>query len=157
VCIGAITNLACALSVRPGIAERLSVVWLAGQPPWSWDEAEFNFSSDPAATAAVLAAPLDLLVVPCRGVAELLHTTRPELEAGLPGGAIGDHLLGVYRDQVPDTAGVARPIWDLAAVACLRTPDAVVVTDAELRGRRTTMVQWLDRNRAFTDLFASLG
>lgn len=156
VCIGAITNLACALSVRPEIADRLSVVWLAGQPPWSWDETEFNFSSDPEATAAVLAAPLDLLVVPCRGVAELLFTTGPELAAGLPPGPVGDHLLTVYRDQVPGTPGLARPIWDLAAVACLLTPDAIVVADAELRGRRTPMVQWIDRNAVFTDFFRRL-
>jgi inosine-uridine nucleoside N-ribohydrolase len=156
VCIGAITNLACALSLRPEIAGRLSVVWLAGQPPWSWDEAEFNFSSDPEATAAVLAAPLDLLVVPCRGVAELLFTTEPELAAGLPPGPVADHLLSVYREQVPDTPGIARPIWDLAAVACLLTPEAVVVADAELRGRRTPVVQWIDRNAVFTDFFGRL-
>lgn len=156
VCIGAITNLACALSVRPDLAERLSVVWLAGQPPWSWDDEEFNFSSDPEATAAVLAAPLDLLVVPCRGVAELLFTTEPELAASLPASPIGEHLLGVYRDQVAAIPGTARPVWDLAAVACLLTPGAVMVGEAELRGRRTTVVQWLDRNAVFTDFFARL-
>lgn len=152
VCIGAVTNLACALSIEPRVAEHLSVVCLGGQPPWSWDDGEFNFSSDPAATTAVLAAGLDLMIVPCRGVAELLHTTLPELRFGLRESRIRRHLLRIYREQVPATPGVGRPIWDMAAVACLLTPGAVVASNED----KPSMVQWVNRSAIFTDFFSRL-
>lgn len=152
VCIGAVTNLACALSLEPRVAEHLSVVCLGGQPPWSWDDGEFNFSSDPDATSAVLAAALDLMIVPCRGVAELLHTTLPELRFGLRESRIRRHLLRLYREQVAPTPGIGRPIWDMAAVACLLTPDAVVASNEDERA----MVQWVNRSAIFTDFFARL-
>lgn len=170
VCIGAITNLALAVQIEPAIVPNLHVVWLGGQPTWSYDPAEFNLSSDPAASRTVLQSDVDLLLVPCRGVAELLFTTLPELEFALPDSPIGTHLKAVYREQVADTAGLARPIWDMAAAACVLRPAAVQVADVELpeiderahwvagthSGRTVPIVQWLDRNAVFTDFFRRL-
>lgn len=169
IAIGAITNIALALRADPTVADRLAVVWLGGQPLWSWDPGEFNFTSDPTATREVLESTVDILVVPCRGVAELLLTTEPELAAHLGDSAIARHLLAVFRDQVESTPGASRPIWDMAAVACLLTPQAIQVSDEEIGrlddearwlpetvGRRIPIVNWLDRNRIFVDFFARL-
>lgn len=169
IAIGAITNVALALRADPSVADRLTVVWLGGQPLWSWDEREFNFSSDPAATREVLESTVDILVVPCRGVAELLQTTVAEMAAHLGRSAMADHLLAVFREQVESTPGAARPIWDMSAVACLLTPEAIQVADQDVPrlddnarwipgsvNRRIPVVQWLDRNRIFVDFFARL-
>jgi inosine-uridine nucleoside N-ribohydrolase len=169
IAIGAITNIALALQADPTIAGRLSVVWLGGQPLWSDDPVEFNFSSDPAATRIVLESEVDLLLVPCRGVAELLFTSYAELQASLGTSAVGTHLLDVYRDQNVLTPGLARPIWDMAAVACLLRPGAVQVSDVDIpllddtahwvagsTNRSIPVVQWLDRNQIFIDFFARL-
>lgn len=169
IAIGAITNIALAVRADPTVAERLSVVWLGGQPLWSSDPEEFNFSSDPAATREVLESTVDILVVPCRGVAELLQTTVAEMAAHLGESAMAEHLLTVFRDQVESTPGAARPIWDMSAVACLLTPDAIQVADEDVPrlddearwlpgsvNRRIPIVHWLDRNRVFVDFFARL-
>ncbi|HVX47507.1 MAG TPA: nucleoside hydrolase [Mycobacteriales bacterium] len=169
IAIGAITNLALALRAEPAIAANLQVVWLGGQPTWSYDPAEFNLSSDPEASRLVLESEVDLLLVPCRGVAELLVTTLPELESALPDSPIGRHLQKAYREQVAPTAGEGRAIWDMAAVACLLKPDAVQVADEQLpaldaeahwtegpRGRTVPVVQWIDRTKVYVDFFARL-
>lgn len=169
ICIGAITNLALALQAEPAIAPQLQVVWLGGQPTWSYDPSEFNLSSDPAASRLVLESDVDLLLVPCRGVAELLVTTLPELASALPDSPIGRHLEKAYSEQVAATPGEGRAIWDMAAVACLLMPDAVQVADEQLpaidadahwtegpRGRTIPVMQWLDRTKVYVDFFSRL-
>lgn len=167
---GAVTNIALALRADPSIAPTLSIAWLGGQPVESYDDAEFNFSSDPEATATVLGSGADLLIVPCRGVAELLQTTAAELDAHLPApDPLARHLLDIYADQIDPRPGSGRPIWDMAATAALLTPEALVVRDAELPGvtadgrwDRTrasgpaTVVRWMDRSMIFRDFFSRL-
>ena len=55
VCGGPLTNVAAALELDPGIAERLALVWIGGSlDPEAF---EYNRDTDPAAAEAVLAAP----------------------------------------------------------------------------------------------------
>jgi purine nucleosidase len=120
VAIGAITNLASAILIEPGIIGRTVVVWLGGQP-FHWPTARhFNLQQDPCASRLILDCGVPLVHVPCDGVASHLLTTLPDLESHIKGrGAIGDYLLGIFRDYTSDHFGYAKEIWDISCVGYL--------------------------------------
>ncbi len=91
-CLGALTNVACALRRAPDIAERLRVVSIGGR---SFDEAdpfhgrEFNFGNDVDAANMVLQSSVPLTLIPIStytqmrvGLAELQAKVRPCGEVG---------------------------------------------------------------------------
>ncbi|MGE5598739.1 MAG: nucleoside hydrolase [Bacteroidota bacterium] len=168
--IGAITNVASALLMRPEIVRRIVVVWLGGHP-LHWEHTrEFNLAQDVPAARVVLDSGVPLVLVPCLGVASHLLTSLPELEAHLAGrSAVCDALVELYRAYAADHFGFAKEIWDLAAVAYLVNPGWVptvlapspVLTDqvtwSEDRRRHLIRVAtFVRRNEIFKDLFRKL-
>lgn len=168
--IGAITNVASALLMRPEIVRRIVVVWLGGHP-LHWEHTrEFNLAQDVPAARVVLDSGVPLVLVPCLGVASHLLTSLPELEAYLAGrSAVCDALVELYRAHAADHFGFAKEIWDLAAVAYLVNPGWVptvlapspVLTDqvtwSEDRRRHLIRVAtFVHRNEIFQDLFRKL-
>ncbi len=76
---------------------------------------EFNFRQDLLAAQTVFSSGVALVHVPGFGVAEMLRTTRWELEQFVKGrGAIGDYLYEMYLSFVRDVPGRSKVIWDLA-------------------------------------------
>ena len=73
--IGAITNVASALLMKPEIADRIVIVWLGGNAYWCKDTKEFNMMQDVAAARIIFNAEAALVQLPCRGVVEDLRTT----------------------------------------------------------------------------------
>jgi inosine-uridine nucleoside N-ribohydrolase len=126
VAIGALTNVASAILIEPGIVSRCNVIWLGGhQPGWSHNR-EFNLQGDLAATRAVFDSGVPLFVVPCLAVASHLLTSRHELAAFLDANdPVSGFLLDRFVEYGPSEGVWTKEIWDIAAVAWVVLPDAV--------------------------------
>lgn len=123
VAIGAITNVASALLMRPEIAERMVVVWLGGHDvTWS-DTMEFNMMQDVAAARVVFGCGVPVVQLPCMGVVSAFYTTKPELVYWLRGkNALCDYLCDHTIEAAESYAAGrvwSRVIWDVTAVAWL--------------------------------------
>ena len=168
--LGALTNVASAILQEPQIRERICVVALGGWPQHASDFRDFNFIQDIRAAQTVFDSGVALVQVTGFGVSELLSTTRWEMERHLAGrGEIGDYLLKLYDDFVPDYPGRGKPIWDLAPGAWLMNAgwfkthvDAAPILTDDLRYTRVAtrhpmrVVDWLDRSAIFGDFFEKL-
>jgi hypothetical protein len=94
--IGAITNVVSALMLEPAIADKITVVWLGGQPPYFKNGIEFNLMQDIPASQYLLDCGVPLVLIPCIGVASHLTLTLPELDSLL----IGRSVIGTYLGQI---------------------------------------------------------
>jgi len=168
--IGAITNVASAILMRPEIVERIVVVWLGGQP-LHWPTArEFNLQQDPHASRLLFDCGVPLVDIPCSGVASHLLTTLPEIERHVAGrGAVGDYLAEIYRGFYDDHFARSKVIWDIAGVAWLLDADWVptdLVPSPVLTGELTwasapsrheiRIANTVRRDPVFADLFGKL-
>ena len=123
VAIGAITNVASALLMRPEIRERIVIVWLGGHALTWPDTKEFNMVHDIAAARIVFSCGVPLVQLPCMGVVSAFTTTKPELETWLVNkNRLADYLA---RNAIAEAEEYAagkpwsRVIWDVTAVAWL--------------------------------------
>lgn len=104
--IGAITNVASALMMEPQIADKITVVWLSGQPPYFRNGVEFNLLQDVPASQHIFNCGVPLVLIPCQGVASHLTVTAPELETRLMGRSdVGDYLGRIVLDALEPTIG----------------------------------------------------
>ncbi len=131
VSIGPATNAASALLMDPGLASRITVVWLGGTPHDFPTASEFNLRQDPHAVRTLLNSGVRLVHVPAQGVAERVSISPAAIESRLQGaGAIADLLLTRVREHAAhDGVSLASTapfaIWDMAAVATLAAPGTV--------------------------------
>lgn len=126
VAIGAITNVASALTIDPKIKDRIVVVWLGGHPIGWIDNREFNLKQDPYAVQVVFDSQVPLVHVPCKNVAEHVRSTVPEMRVLLGDkGDIGQYLTEIFVDYIYDGVAGSKEIWDLAAVAWVLSPETV--------------------------------
>jgi inosine-uridine nucleoside N-ribohydrolase len=170
VAIGAITNVASALLLEPGIMEHIVVVWLGGQPP-HWPTAEeFNLQQDPHASRLIFDCGVPLVYIPCTGVASHLLTTVPEVERHVEGkGPIGEYLASIFKEYHDDHFAWSKVIWDIACIGWCLNPEWVptelipspILTDQltwrvdqsrhQIRG-----ATYVHRDPIFGDLFTKL-
>lgn len=120
--IGAITNIASALLLKPEIAERLHVIWLGGHAHSYCDTKEFNMRQDIAAARVVMSLAGRFTQIPCHGVTHALTISKPELEVFFIGkNPLADYLAkNTIRAADSYAAGKdwTRPLWDISSVAC---------------------------------------
>ncbi len=130
--IGAATNVASALLLCPQIAEKIVIIWLAGnQPDWP-SAAEYNLRQDIPAGRVLLDSGVPLQLMPANNVVRNLTTTVSELEHYLDGkNELCSYLVSLVRRacdrhpghipaEVPFAA--SKVIWDIAAVAAVVRP-----------------------------------
>jgi len=170
VTIGAPTNVASALLMEPGIADRIVVVWLGGNPGYWHRAVEFNVEQDMHASHVLLDSGVPLVHVPCRNVTEHLRTTQAEIDRFVRGsGPIGDYLAHVYAEHVSDHIARSKVLWDIGTVAWLVNPEWVptAVVHSPLLTTEGTWshdprrhlireAHWADRDAIFADLFRKL-
>lgn len=123
VAIGAITNVASALLLRPEIKNRIVVVWLGGHSREWPDSKEFNMFQDVAAARIIFGCGLPLVQLPCMGVVSHFTVSGVELEAFLRGkNALCDYLVDHTEEEVRSYCQSpvwSRIIWDVTAVGWL--------------------------------------
>jgi len=123
VAIGAITNIASALLIKPEIKDRIVLVWLGGHAHNWHDTREFNMYQDVAAARIVFGCGIPLVQLPCMGVVSAFTIGGPELEHWLRGkNPLCDYLIDVTTKEALHDGGLptwTRVIWDVTAVAWL--------------------------------------
>jgi purine nucleosidase len=131
VAVGAITNVANAILLKPEITENIVVVWLGGTA-YHWPNTrEFNMYQDKAAANVILDSGVPFVQYPCAGVVSGFYTTVPEMEHYLKGqNEIAEYLLDIFKDYHKDHFAWSKVLWDMTAVAYLinreRTPSQLV-------------------------------
>jgi inosine-uridine nucleoside N-ribohydrolase len=125
--IGAITNVASALLLRPAIRDRIVIVWLGGHALHWPDSREFNLAQDVAAGRVIFGSGAALVQLPCMGVVSAFCTGGPELEHWLRGkNPLCGYLLDLTTREALKDGGLAtwtRAIWDVTAVGWLLPGD----------------------------------
>lgn len=123
VSIGAITNVASAILLKPEIIRHIVVVWLGGNPMHWASTLEFNLSQDIPSSRLIFDCGVPLIHIPALGVSSHMLTTVAELEACLKGkNPLCDTLIELFAAYSDDHFGWAKEIWDIAAVAYLLNP-----------------------------------
>lgn len=123
VAIGAITNVASALLMKPEIADKIVVVWLGGNALEWHDNIEFNIRQDVASARVVFASGAPLVMLPCLGVVSAFTSTEPELTYWLKGkNDLCDYLVQHTVEAANEYAKGrvwSRVIWDVTTVGWL--------------------------------------
>jgi inosine-uridine nucleoside N-ribohydrolase len=123
VAIGAITNVASSLLMRPEIKDRIVIVWLGGHSRDWPDTREFNMAQDVAAARVVFNSGAAVVQLPCMGVVSAFAAGGPELEHWLRGkNALCDYLVDYTTKSALKDGGLpnwTRVIWDVTAVGWL--------------------------------------
>lgn len=123
VSIGAPTNVASALVLEPAIRDRIVVVWLGGNV-LDWPSCrEFNLSQDLAASKVLFEGDVNLIQVPCMGMASAFTVTAGELKRYFAGrDPLCDYLAKTVLEDMDDPEGKkmwSRILWDVTACAWL--------------------------------------
>lgn len=167
VAIGAITNVASAIIMKPEITEKIAVVWLGGHALHWQNSREFNMVQDVKSAQVVMDSGVPFYQIPCLGVCDHLATTIPELEAYLRGkNPLCDYLIDIVKGYTADRYCWSKVIWDVSAIAALAIPDALdaviiptpVLADnstysTDLARHHMIYVRSLNRDRIFKELF----
>jgi len=124
VAVGAITNVANAILLKPEITKNIVVVWLGGNAHNWPNTREFNMYQDKAAANVILDSGVPFVQYPCAGVVSAFYTTVPEMEYYLKGSNdISDYLLEIFKDYHEDHFAWSKVLWDMTAVAYLVNSD----------------------------------
>jgi inosine-uridine nucleoside N-ribohydrolase len=173
IAIGAITNIASALLLKPEIKNRIVIVWLGGHALDWPDNNEFNLRQDIAAARVVFGCGAALIMLPCKGVVSAFTVSGPELKYWLEGkNKICDYLVEATIRNTAHRSKVktwAKQIWDVTAVAWLLDedymldrlePSPIPEYDGHYafdKGRHfIRYVYHIDRDKLFNDLFEKL-
>jgi inosine-uridine nucleoside N-ribohydrolase len=123
IAIGAITNVASALLMKPEIKDKIVVVWLGGNAHEWHHNMEFNLKQDVAAARIIFGCGVPVVQLPCMGVVSAFTTCGPELEYWLRGrNELCDYLVSYTTSHALEDGGLptwTRAIWDVTAVAWL--------------------------------------
>jgi inosine-uridine nucleoside N-ribohydrolase len=122
VAIGAITNVASALLLKPEIAEKIVLVWLGGHS-FDWPNTkEFNMYQDVAGARVIFDSKAPVIQLPCNGVVSAFRVSGDDMRARLFGkNELCTYLTTHSEEEVsryvkPGDAW-SRVIWDITAVA----------------------------------------
>ncbi|MBQ9013884.1 MAG: nucleoside hydrolase [Bacilli bacterium] len=176
--IGAITNAALAIKKAPEIINKIKVVWLGGNNFLVNDNSEFNFRQDIKAVQTVFDSGVELVVIPCRGVASHLSTTIYELEHYLSEDTdLNKYLIDIFikckksfMKEPKDEIGTSKILWDLSAIAyeinadwfksemisCPNVLDSGLYEQTDKR-HNIIFVNDLYRNKIYQDFFIKMG
>ena len=169
--IGAITNVALAIKKEPKIIDKIEVIWLGGHSLLQENNLEFNFRQDVEAVRIVFESKVKLTIIPCKNVASNLRTSVYELNHYLKGKSeLCNYLIDRFHNDGYHGIQERRIIWDISVVAYMinrnwftskniSCPKIKDDTSYELttNSHEITMVNYIDVNKVFTDLFKRLG
>ena len=168
--IGAITNLALAIKKEPKIVDRIEVIWLGGHSFLQGNNIETNFK-DRKAVKIVFDSKVKLTVIPAKSVSSNLRTSIYELEHFLKGKSeLCDYLCQIFYNDGYHGIKESRVIWDISVIAYLINKSWFEVSEISCPNIRDdssyemtegkhiiTMVNFMNVNKIFTDLFKKLG
>ncbi len=129
IAIGAITNVASAILMKPEIVNNMAVIWLGGHA-WNHPHTrEFNMVQDVPAAQVIFDSKVPFAQIPCCGVCDKLTISIPELKEYLAGrGELCDYLYNIVKDYTNEPYCWSKVIWDISAVAVVLGGFADAVT-----------------------------
>lgn len=172
VAIGAITNIASAILMKPDIIDRIVLIWLGGHSLQWPDTKEFNMMQDVAAARIVFGCGVPLVQAPCMGVVSAFTVSEAELLYWLKGkNALCDYLVKHTVDEVTYAVGKpwSRVLWDVTAVAwltgdftkCITIPSPIPEYDHHYGSNPArhpiSYIYHINRDALVQDLFERLG
>ncbi len=123
--IGAVTDLASAFLMDPGIAEGIeAAVWLGGRK-LPEGGIESNLENDIAAANVLMDSHINLWLIPNSASASMRVSFAELLVRVQPYGAIGAYLTAntfAVNERVDWSSGESWVLWDMAAVAVVLDP-----------------------------------
>lgn len=129
---GALTDVACAILLKPDICDRMNVIWIGGgeYPEGGW---EFNVYQDIAAANVVMKSKVPLWQIPVN-VYEQMEVSYAELEEKVqPRGAIGDYL---FRQLIEFVSTHSDNPWPSGESWCLGdNPSVYALLERESKKR----------------------
>lgn len=169
--IGAITNVALAIKKEPKIIDKIEVVWLGGHSLLQNNNLEFNFRQDVNAVKIVFDSKVKLTIIPCKNVASNLRTSVYELNHYLKDKSeLCNYLIDRFYNDGYHGIQERRVIWDISVIAYMinkewftsediSCPNIKEDTSYELttNNHKITMVNYIDVNKVYNDLFKKLG
>lgn len=169
--IGAITNVALAIKKEPKIIDKIEVVWLGGHSLLQNNNLEFNFRQDVNAVKIVFDSKVKLTIIPCKNVASNLRTSVYELNHYLKDKSeLCNYLIDRFYNDGYHGIQERRVIWDISVIAYMinkewftseniSCPNIKEDTSYELttNNHKITMVNYIDVNKVYEDLFEKLG
>ena len=169
--IGAITNIALAIKKEPKILEKIEVIWLGGHSLLRDNNKEFNFRQDVNAVRIVFESKVKLTIIPCKNVASNLTTSIYELNYYLKDKSeLCNYLIDRFHNDGYHGVQERRVIWDISVIAYMinktwfdskeiSCPNINNDTSYELTttNNKITMINYIDVNKVYADLFSKLG
>ena len=169
--IGAITNIAMAISKEPKIIEKIEIIWLGGNSPFYKDNNEFNFRQDIEAVQTVFNSKVKLTVIPCKPVASNLVISIYELEHYLKDkNEVCNYLCDRFYNDGIHGIQTRRPIWDISVIAYLINKEWFeekeincpninkdISYELDTNNHKVKFVNYLNAELIYKDLFKKLG
>ena len=169
--IGAITNIALAIKKEPKIIDKIEVIWLGGHSLLQDNNLEFNFQQDINAVKTVFESKVKLTIIPCKNVASNLRTSIYELNHYLKDKSeLCNYLIDRFYNDRRFGIKERRVIWDISVVAYMINKDWFTSKDISCpninndtsyklttNNHKITMINNIDVNAVYTDLFNKLG
>lgn len=169
--IGAITNVALAIKKEPKIIDKIEVIWLGSNSLLQDNNLDFNFRQDVSAVRIVFESKVKLTIIPCKNVASNLRTSIYELNHYLKDKSeLCNYLIDRFYNDGYHGIQERRIIWDISVIAYMinkewftkeeiSCPNIKDDTSYELtnNNHKITMINYIDVNKVFTDLFEKLG
>jgi inosine-uridine nucleoside N-ribohydrolase len=159
--LGALTNVASAVFIKPDIASKLTVYWLGTTMNFKtkvMKRNDFNPLMDPFALDYLLDSKVKLHIIPINVAAEM-RIDFDEMES-----KVGNHFLGSYlqkrwKDHI-DGERQQRTLWDLSLIALFINPEMaeaeVIVTSRDSGSRPITFYKTIDAEAMYDDFYKIL-
>ncbi len=141
IALGALTNVASAVFIKPAISEHLRLYWLGSTYDFEKGvllKNDFNCAMDQYAVHHLLFSAVEMHIMPVN-VASKMTFVYDETYANLNGHFLGDYLLKVWDDHI-DGGRNSRTIWDLTiidAVINSEWAEEVPIITSKDNGNRT--------------------
>ena len=169
--IGAITNVALAIKKEPKILEKIEVIWLGGHSLLQNNNLEFNFKQDISAVRIVFESKVKLTIIPCKNVASNLRTSIYELKHYLKDKSeLCNYLIDRFYNDGYHGIRERGVIWDISVVAYMINKNWFTSKEISLpninddtsyeftnNNYKITMVNYIDVDKVYNDLFNKLG
>ncbi|MFC4220159.1 nucleoside hydrolase [Flagellimonas marina] len=159
--LGALTNVASAVFIRPEIAEKLEVYWLGTTLDFETDvlkRNDFNALMDPFALDYLLDSKVAMNIMPIN-VAVDMEIEYDKISKAIGNSRLGRFLIKRWDDHL-DGARKSRVLWDLALVSVFLKPDfgttRVVRTSRDSGNRNITYYNSIDANAIYQDFYKVL-
>lgn len=159
--LGALTNVASAVFIKPEIAPKLKVYWLGTTVDFEKDivkRNDFNPLMDPFALDYLLDSEAEMHIIPV-SVASAMEIGFDEMQSKIGGHWLGKHLQKRWVDHI-DGSRRSRTLWDLALVTIFIHPEMaeteVVQTSRDSGNRAVTFYKSIDADAIYQDFYKTL-